>query len=146
MAMIAVGVPLGNNSMVGVRDPLARIYGLCNQNAKRMALLHSAHSGDICNAEPGTSCECPTGGIWIPWANNAEDLRNRRIIIRPFKYPPDTDFCIWHNTDEQKIYGSFNCQYDKKKELAQVPGGWNVVVSPTGDISLWDTSSQSCPP
>jgi len=124
--------------------PTAAIKGLCNQNDAQFYLRHRDGPGrDDCDAAPHSSCQVSSDGAWISHANSAEDLRLGHHI--DIFSDPARPFCIWHDDYDNKIYGALNCQYADRRQLATVPGLWNVVVSPVGDVSLWEPGTRICP-
>lgn len=124
--------------------PTGNINGLCNQNDAEFFMRNQENPGgrDDCDAKPHSFCQT-SEEAWIPWAQSAEDLEHGHHM------GISSDlihwFCIWRNNDEEKIYGAPNCQYSAKRELAKVPGVWRPVVSPAGDVSLWEPQLSPCP-
>merc|ERR1719235_3098047 len=94
-----------------ITDPAANINGLCNQNGAEFYLRNAENPGgnDDCDAKPHSSCQVSSGGAWIPWAKSADDLQRGHHIGVSSNL--SHWFCIWHNVDEQKIYGAPDCQY-----------------------------------
>merc|ERR1719401_2063633 len=128
--------------------PTANIKGVCNFNGAIFNIQRMKDNlGDAyCFANPKEHCQVSSGGASIPWADNSDRLHDGHYI----KIYDGSEgkgvhfFCIWQ--DGGKIFGAPDCQYAKKEQLGEAPGSWNVVVNPTGDISLWVAqASKPCP-
>jgi len=126
--------------------PTANIKGVCNFNDATYSMQRMEDDGDddYCLADPNGACQVPSDGALIPLADSTERVEDGHSI----KISSSSNshlFCIWQ--EEEKVFGAPNCQYAKKRQLAaEIPGSWNVVVSPTGEISLWEPQeSKQCP-
>lgn len=108
-----------------------------------MQKMKSEGGNDYCFADPRGDCQVHSGGAAIPWADSTERLQEGHYI----KISGGSNiYCIWKDKDGKNIFGAPDCQYANKEQLAETPGSWNVVVSPAGEISLWEpTVSKLCP-
>jgi len=128
----------------------ANIYGLCNHNGDTMEFINH-ENGLHWTVLSGKSADVKSDHI--PKAENAGDWNKHRIEIHTQNLKPGDagyrSFSIWKDESVYNGWIKGGEDYGSGKKLADIPskGQWIVIVSATGEVSLYPSADPNyCPP
>lgn len=120
----------------------ANIYGICNQYRTAVRFTNTETAGNDCTAKAGGNCNAKKA--FIPKCEHAGDYKKHH-----FRVSSDdgaVGWSIWKCDGCGQIQGGTD--YGTKMVMGQEvsKGQWNLVISPTGNVSLYPSADwNDCP-
>lgn len=125
-----------------VSGSTANIYGVCNQYSSEVTFKNTENGGNDCSAPKHGKCNAHRA--WIPKCEQASDYSHHHMEVR--SADGHVNYKIWKDDGKAKIRGGSD--YGKAHDVTDIVkgGAWNIVISPTGKVSLYETADpNNCP-